>query len=89
MIKKIILDRMNNMRAKLKEANQEKLTKYVSEERCDEYKTRIDELQWLLKKVSLAEKNKLANFSQEQDTDHQPLTREILEEVIGRLSSKM
>jgi hypothetical protein len=89
MIKKIILDRMNNMRAKLKEANQEKLTKYVSEERCDEYKTRIDELQWLLKKVSLAEKNKLANFSQDHDTDHQPLTREILEEVIGRLSSKM
>ena len=80
---------MNNMRSKLKEANQEKLTKYVSEERCDEYKTRIDELQWLLKKVSLAEKNKLANFSQEHDTDHQPLTREILEEVIGRLSSKM
>ena len=80
---------MNNMRAKLKEANQEKLTKYVSEERCDEYKTRIDELQWLLKKVSLAEKNRLANFSQDNDTDHQPLTREILEEVIGRLSSKM
>ena len=80
---------MNNMRAKLKDANQEKLTKYVSEERCDEYKTRIDELQCLLKKVSLAEKNKLANFSQEHDTDHQPLTREILEEVIGRLSSKM
>jgi hypothetical protein len=89
MIKKIILDRMNNMRAKLKEANQEKLTKYVSEERCDEYKTRIDELQWLLKKVSLAEKNKLANFSQENDADHHPLTREILEEVIGRLSTKM
>jgi hypothetical protein len=89
MIKKIILDRMNNMRTKLKEANQEKLTKYVSEERCDEYKTRIDELQWLLKKVSLAEKNKLANFSQDTDTDHQPLTREILEEVIGRISSKM
>ena len=80
---------MNNMRAKLKEANQEKLTKYVSEERCDEYKTRIDELQWLLKKVSLAEKNKLANFSQDKDVDHEPLTREILEEVIGRLSSKM
>ena len=80
---------MNNMRAKLKEANQEKLTKYVSEERCDEYKTRIDELQWLLKKVSLAEKNKLANFSQENSAEHQPITREILEEVIGRLSTKM
>ena len=80
---------MNVMRAKLKEANQEKLTKYVSEERCDEYKTRMDELQWLLKKVSLAEKNKLANFSQDKDADHEPLTREILEEVIGRLSSKM
>lgn len=80
---------MNNIRAKLKEANQEKLSKYVSEERCDEYKTRIDELQWLLKKVSLAEKNKLANFSQDTDIDHEPLTREILEEVIGRLSSKM
>lgn len=80
---------MNNIRAKLKEANQEKLTKYVSEERCDEYKTRIDELQWLLKKVSLAEKNKLANFSQDTSIDHEPLTREILEEVIGRLSSKM
>lgn len=80
---------MNNIRAKLKEANQEKLTKYVSEERCDEYKTRIDELQWLLKKVSLAEKNKLVNFSQDTDIDHEPLTREILEEVIGRLSSKM
>lgn len=80
---------MNNIRAKLKEANQEKLTKYVSEERCDEYKTRIDELQWLLKKVSLAEKNKLANFSQDTNIDHEPLTREILEEVIGRLSSKM
>jgi hypothetical protein len=89
MIKKIILDRMNNIRAKLKEANQEKLSKYVSEERCDEYKTRIDELQWLLKKVSLAEKNKLANFSQDANIDHEPLTREILEEVIGRLSSKM
>lgn len=80
---------MNVMRAKLKEANQEKLTKYVSEERCDEYKTRMDELQWLLKKVSLAEKGKLANFSQEKDVEHQPLTREILEEVIGRLSTKM
>lgn len=80
---------MNNIRAKLKEANQEKLSKYVSEERCDEYKTRIDELQWLLKKVSLAEKNKLANFSQDTNIDHEPLTREILEEVIGRLSSKM
>lgn len=80
---------MNNIRAKLKEANQEKLSKYVSEERCDEYKTRIDELQWLLKKVSLAEKNKLVNFSQDTDIDHEPLTREILEEVIGRLSSKM
>lgn len=80
---------MNNIRAKLKEANQEKLSKYVSEERCDEYKTRIDELQWLLKKVSLAEKNKLANFSQDTKIDHEPLTREILEEVIGRLSSKM
>jgi hypothetical protein len=89
MIKKIILDRMNNMRAKLKEAQHEKLTKYVSEERCDEYKTRMDELQWLLKKVSVAEKSKLANFSQDKDAEHEPLTREILEEVIGRLSSKM
>jgi hypothetical protein len=83
MIKKIILDRMNNMRAKLKEANQEKLTKYVSEERCDEYKTRIDELQWLLKKVSLAEKNKSMPEDQEE------LTRKIVEDVIGRLSTKM
>jgi len=83
MIKKIILDRMNNMRAKLKEANHEKLTKYVSEERCDEYKTRIDELQWLLKKVSLAEKNKSIVSDKEQ------LTEDIVKEVIGRLSSKM
>jgi hypothetical protein len=83
MIKKIILDRMNNMRAKLKEANHEKLTKYVSEERCDEYKTRIDELQWLLKKVSLAEKNKSVVSDKEQ------LTEDIVNEVIGRLSSKM
>ncbi len=74
---------MNNMRAKLKEANQEKLTKYVSEERCDEYKTRIDELQWLLKKVSLAEKNKSTPADQEE------MTRNIIEEVIGRLSTKM
>jgi hypothetical protein len=74
---------MNNMRAKLKEAQYEKLTKYVSEERCDEYKTRIDELQWLLKKVSLAEKNKSI------PADQEPLTKEFLEEVIGRLSSKM
>jgi hypothetical protein len=83
MIKKIILDRMNNMRAKLKEANHEKLTKYVSEERCDEYKTRIDELQWLLKKVSVAEKNKSVVSDKEQ------LTEDIVNEVIGRLSSKM
>jgi hypothetical protein len=83
MIKKIILDRMNNMRAKLKDANQEKLTKYVSEERCDEYKTRIDELQWLLKRVSLAEKNKSIVSDKEQ------LTEDIVNEVIGRLSSKM
>jgi len=83
MIKKIILDRMNNMRAKLKEANHEKLTKYVSEERCDEYKTRIDELQWLLKKVSMAEKNKSIVSDKEQ------LTEDIVNEVIGRLSSKM
>jgi predicted nucleic acid-binding protein len=83
MIKKIILDRMNNMRAKLKEANHEKLTKYVSEERCDEYKTRIDELQWLLKKVSMAEKNKSVVSDKEQ------LTEDIVNEVIGRLSSKM
>lgn len=74
---------MNNMRAKLKDANQEKLTKYVSEERCDEYKTRIDELQWLLKKVSLAEKNKSMPEDQEE------LTRKIVEDVIGRLSTKM
>lgn len=74
---------MTNMRAKLKEANQEKLTKYVSEERCDEYKTRIDELQWLLKKVSLAEKNKSIPANQEE------MTRNIVEEVIGRLSTKM
>lgn len=74
---------MNNMRAKLKEANQEKLIKYVSEERCDEYKTRIDELQWLLKKVSLAEKNKSMPEDQEE------LTRKIVEDVIGRLSTKM
>ncbi len=74
---------MNNMRAKLKEANHEKLTKYVSEERCDEYKTRIDELQWLLKKVSLAEKNKSVVSDKEQ------LTEDIVNEVIGRLSSKM
>lgn len=74
---------MNNMRAKLKEANQEKLSKYVSEERCDEYKTRIDELQWLLKKVSLAEKNKSMPEDQEE------LTRKIVEDVIGRLSTKM
>ena len=83
MIKKIILDRMTNMRAKLKEANQEKLTKYVSEERCDEYKTRIDELQWLLKKVSMAEKNKSIPADQEE------MTRNIVEEVIGRLSTKI
>jgi predicted nucleic acid-binding protein len=83
MIKKIILDRMNNMRTKLKEANHEKLTKYVSEERCDEYKTRIDELQWLLKKVSMAEKNKSVVSDKEQ------LTEDIVNEVIGRLSSKM
>lgn len=74
---------MNVMRAKLKEANQEKLTKYVSEERCDEYKTRMDELQWLLKKVSLAEKNKSMPEDQEE------LTRKIVEDVIGRLSTKM
>ena len=74
---------MNNMRAKLKEANHEKLTKYVSEESCDEYKTRIDELQWLLKKVSLAEKNKSMPEDQEE------LTRKIVEDVIGRLSTKM
>ena len=74
---------MNNMRAKLKEANHEKLTKYVSEERCDEYKTRIDELQWLLKKVSMAEKNKSVVSDKEQ------LTEDIVNEVIGRLSSKM
>jgi predicted nucleic acid-binding protein len=74
---------MNNMRAKLKEANHEKLTKYVSEERCDEYKTRIDELQWLLKKVSVAEKNKSVVSDKEQ------LTEDIVNEVIGRLSSKM
>jgi len=74
---------MNNMRAKLKEANHEKLTKYVSEERCDEYKTRIDELQWLLKKVSLVEKNKSVVSDKEQ------LTEDIVNEVIGRLSSKM
>lgn len=74
---------MNNMRAKLKEANHEKLTKYVSEERCDEYKTRIDELQWLLKKVSMAEKNKSIVSDKEQ------LTEDIVNEVIGRLSSKM
>lgn len=74
---------MNNMRAKLKEATQEKLTKYVSEERCDEYKTRIDELQWLLKKVSLAEKNKSTSNDQEE------MTRKIVEDVIGRLSTKM
>jgi len=74
---------MTNMRAKLKEANHEKLTKYVSEERCDEYKTRIDELQWLLKKVSMAEKNKSVVSDKEQ------LTEDIVNEVIGRLSSKM
>ncbi len=74
---------MNNMRAKLKEAQHEKLTKYVSEERCDEYKTRIDELQWLLKKVSMAEKNKSVVSDKEQ------LTEDIVNEVIGRLSSKM
>lgn len=74
---------MNNMRAKLKEAQHEKLTKYVSEERCDEYKTRIDELQWLLKKVSMAEKNKPIVSDKEQ------LTEDIVKEVIGRLSSKM
>jgi hypothetical protein len=84
MIKKIILDRMSNMRAKLKEAQYEKLTKYVSEERCDEYKTRIDELQWLLKRVSLAEKNK--PLSNEDQVD---MTRRIIEDVIGRLSTKM
>ena len=74
---------MNNMRAKLKEANHEKLTKYVSEERCDEYKARIDELQWLLKKVSMVEKNKSIVSDKEQ------LTEDIVNEVIGRLSSKM
>lgn len=74
---------MNNMRGKLKEAQHEKLTKYVSEERCDEYKTRIDELQWLLKKVSMAEKNKSIMPDKEQ------LTEDIVKEVIGRLSSKM
>ena len=74
---------MNNMRAKLKEAQHEKLTKYVSEERCDEYKTRIDELQWLLKKASMAEKNKPIVSDKEQ------LTEDIVKEVIGRLSSKM
>jgi predicted RNase H-related nuclease YkuK (DUF458 family) len=40
-------------------------------------------LQWLLKKVSLAEKNKSIVSDKEQ------LTEDIVKEVIGRLSSKM
>ena len=61
MIKKIIFNRIADLKVKLQEERKLKLTKIVPPEKEDELVTRIDELKWMLNKVSKAEKNKFSS----------------------------
>jgi len=61
MIKKIIFNRIADLKVKLQEERKLKLTQIVPPEKEDELVTRIDELKWMLNKVSKAEKNKFSS----------------------------
>jgi uncharacterized coiled-coil DUF342 family protein len=61
MIKKIIFNRIADLKIKLQEERKLKLVQIVPPEREDELVTRIDELKWMLAKVSKAEKSKFSS----------------------------
>lgn len=61
MIKKIIFDRIDDLKAKLKEERKIKLVKIVPPEREDELVARIEELKWMLAKFSKAERDKFSS----------------------------
>ncbi len=61
MIKKIIFDRIADLKVKLQEERNLKLTQVVPPEKEDELVTRIDELKWMLGKVSKHEKSKFSS----------------------------
>lgn len=61
MIKKIIFNRIADLKVKLQDERKLKLTEVVPPEKEDELVTRIDELKWMLNKISKAEKNKFSS----------------------------
>lgn len=61
MIKKIIFNRIADLKVKLQDERKLKLIQIVPPEKEDELVTRIDELKWMLNKVSKAEKNKFSS----------------------------
>lgn len=61
MIKKIIFNRIADLKVKLQEERNLKLTQVVPPEKEDELVTRIDELKWMLGKVSKHEKSKFSS----------------------------
>jgi uncharacterized coiled-coil DUF342 family protein len=61
MIKKIIFNRIADLKVKLQDERKLKLTEVVPPEKEDELVTRIDELKWLLGKVGKLEKSKFSS----------------------------
>lgn len=61
MIKKIIFNRIADLKVKLQDERKLKLIQVVPPEKEDELVTRIDELKWLLGKVSKFEKGKFSS----------------------------
>lgn len=61
MIKKIIFNRIADLKVKLQDERKLKLIEVVPPEKEDELVTRIDELKWLLGKVGKLEKSKFSS----------------------------
>lgn len=61
MIKKIIFNRIADLKVKLQDERKLKLTEVVPPEKEDELVARIDELKWLLGKVGKYEKGKFSS----------------------------
>ncbi len=61
MIKKLIFNRIADLKNKLQQERALKVTQVVAPEKEDDLVSRIEELKWMLGKVSKMEKNKFSS----------------------------
>jgi uncharacterized coiled-coil DUF342 family protein len=61
MIKKLIFNRIADLKNKLQQERMLKMTEVVAPEKEDDLVSRIEELKWMLGKISKLEKNKFSS----------------------------